>query len=134
MAGNLKVIVDSTGEENRGRGMARKRYSIPFEFGTSKGDFGFIANETTYDEIKTELGVNDVTDAELKNVLMNLDADDIQIGKIRIQYKVGDKNRSTTVMYDPKKSLSEVASALVGKAYKTGTITAADRPKRRILI
>lgn len=114
--------------------MAKKRYAVPFENGTSKGKFGFVANAEAYTGIATTLGVEEVSDTDLKNVMMNLDADDIPVGRVCIHYEVSGKRRSARVFYDPTKPIATVCNALIGETYKSGKITGANPPRRRVYI
>lgn len=107
---------------------------MPFEQGTSKGQFGFVANEEAYKELLTILGVEEVADADLPNVMMNVDADDVLVGRICIHYEVGSKRRSARLFYDPTKPVATVCSALIGETYKTGKITKANPPRRRVYV
>ena len=114
--------------------MAKKKFAVPFEHGTSKGKFGFIADEAAYTGIATTLGVETVADTDLKNVMMNIEADDVPVGRICIHYEVGGKRRSARVFYDPTKAISAVCQALIGETYKGGKITSANPPRRRVYI
>lgn len=114
--------------------MPKKRFAIPFEWGTSKGKWGFVANEDAYKSIATILGVEEVSDADLKNVMMNIDADDIPVGRVVIHYEQGGKRKSAKVYYDPTKAASKVCADLIGENYKGGKIVAANLPRRRLYV
>jgi hypothetical protein len=113
--------------------MVKKKYAVPFKHGTTTGKFGFVANEDAYKEVLTNLGVEEVSDTELKNVMMNLDAEDIPVPRVVIHYALtGGKKRSARLFYDPSKPLATIMDSLLGTAYKTGTITAVNSPRRRV--
>jgi hypothetical protein len=114
--------------------MAQVRYAVPFENGTSKGKFGFMASAEAYTGVATVLGVETVSDTEIKNVMMNLDADDIPVGRVCIHYEAAGKKRSARLFYDPTKPIATVCNALIGETYKGGKITGANPPRRRVYV
>lgn len=114
--------------------MPRKQFAVPFEHGTSKGKWGFVANEDAYKGIATILGVEEVDANDLKNIMMNIDADDIPVGRIVIHYEKAGKRRSAKVYYDPTKSVAKICADLIGESYQGGKIISANPPRRRVYV
>lgn len=101
--------------------MARKKYAIEVEQGTSKGLFGFPGQEDNYKDIKAKLGVVDVDDTNAKNVYP-ASPGAVGVCRITIAYTVGGKAKKSTVFCANDKLSPVLGGSLAGETFKGGKI------------